>query len=44
MNNEIVTYSVLKKYVTGNCKSTFISLIGGTFYLDFVIVFPKKGG
>ena len=26
MNNEIVTYSVLKKYVTGNCKSTFISL------------------
>ena len=27
MNNEIVTYSVLKKYVTGNCKLTFISLI-----------------
>ena len=28
MNNEIVTYSVLKKYVTGNCKSTFISHMG----------------
>ena len=29
MNNEIVTYSVLNKYVTGNWESVFISLIFG---------------
>ena len=34
MNNEIVTYSFLKKYVMGNWESTFISLkMHNTFHM-----------
>ena len=32
MNNEIITDSVFKKYVTGNCTSTFISLYDATWH------------